>query len=126
MFHKLFYSLVLVFALSSCASYDTGFIADNVNLSNDNFTYIERNVRGQASTSYIFFYLIGGKNKSNMVEEAKQQILNTYPLTGNQSLANINVYWDTDMIALGLYAKSRCIVTADIVEFQSTEGNSVE
>ena len=110
------FSLSILFA--GCASIDSGYITDSTVLQENNFDYVKRNIQGEAAASYAIYWLIGGTSKNNLVEKAKADMLASSPLKENESITNLSVFWDTDMVLWGIYAKTTCRVTADVIAFR--------
>jgi len=116
---KLLFVLVVGLLISSCAMH-SGYMLNSASLQTDNFTYIKRNAKGVAQATYIFGF--GGLNRTTLVNDAKNDLLNTYPLKDNTALVNTTVNWKQTFV-LPFYIETKCIVTADIVRFGNTEGN---
>ncbi|MDR2475189.1 MAG: hypothetical protein LBD45_04955 [Bacteroidales bacterium] len=102
-----------VVLFTGCAIH-SGVMENSVALSANNFRYIQRNVEATASVLYVFG--IGGLNEKAIVNSAKSELLERYPLRDNQALANISVSWKT-MHILFFATKKYCTISADIVEF---------
>lgn len=101
--------------LSSCAVSFTGSFQSSANLSQANFKYLERNVKGYASATYVLG--IGGNNHESLIDEAKEALYESYDIKNNQVLANPTVTWSHKG---GLFARTvTCIVSGDIVEFSN-------
>ncbi len=94
----------------------SGYMGDSTALSSANFSYSKMNVKGASSATY--FFGIGGLDRSNLVNAAKQNLLSTNPLEANQALVNITVNFKTEIYFL-IYIKVNCIVGADIVTFSN-------
>ena len=105
---------LLLLALTGCVSH-SGLSDDSASLCQSNFKIVAENISGQASRIYVLG--IGGFNKLGIVEEAKINLLENYPLKENQTLANMTVNRQ-DMFIAFLFIKTTYIVTADIVEFE--------
>jgi hypothetical protein len=132
----LFLSLALLIGLNSC--YTGGsFISQNVTnveLSNPNFKIVEKDLEGSASADYLFgmsystgFLLntfaiarIGGPAK--LYDTAIQNLWDKYEEKhGNRQekkLALINVHYDSDILNLIIYTKTKLFITADVIEFE--------
>lgn len=110
-------SLVLTIALlfTSCAAGLYGGMTSSTALSEDNFSYVNKNLRGKAQATYVLG--IGGLSRQAIVNEAKQDMLKEHPLQDGQALANVTVDFKHSNF-LGLVATTACYVTADIVEFR--------
>ena len=107
--------VVSILVLSSCVSMHTGLTASSASLSKNNFTYIAKNVQGSASVTQYISLIPGTKNA--LVNDAKQEILKKYPLKDNQALSNITIDFKSSLILGPVIRKTKCTVTADIVEF---------
>ncbi len=94
----------------------SGYMANSAALGAANFSYSKMNAKGTSSAGY--FLGIGGLDKNNLVNAAKQNLLSTNPLEANQALANITVNFKTEIYFL-IYIKVNCIVGADIVTFNN-------
>ncbi len=92
----------------------SGYMANSAALSGANFSYSKMNAKGTSSAEY--FLGIGGLDKNNLVNAAKQNLLATNTLEANQALANVTVNFKTEIYFL-IYIKVKCSVTADIVTF---------
>lgn len=112
---KLCLILSITLTLSSCAAGLTGMMNSATSLNSNNFSYVERDLRGKAQATYVFG--IGGMNKEAIVSEAKMQMLKNHQLEDGQALANITVDFKYSNF-LGIIATTKCYVTADIVVFE--------
>jgi hypothetical protein len=108
--------ITLLIVFQSCIAIHGGYMTNSASLSTNNFQYVKYDAQGTATVTYIFG--IGGNLKMALVNEAKKNLLENNPLLPNQTLANITVNWKTTFI--GFHTTTRCIVTADIVEFNSS------
>lgn len=109
-----FCTLVVISLLSNCAMH-TGYMVNSASLSNNNFTYVKKDVSGSAKATYIFG--LGGLAKMALVDVAKKDLLSENPLKDNQTLVNLTVNWKNTFV-LPFAVTNRCTVTADIVEFK--------
>lgn len=112
---KLIYSLIAVLALSGCVSMHTGITASSASLSKNNFIYVAKSVQGTATVTQFIALIPGAKEA--LVNDAKQEILKRYPLKDNQVLSNITIDFKSSLILGPLVRKTKCTVTADVVEF---------
>lgn len=113
---RLLIIVIGVLSFSSCAVHN-GYMNNSAFLSQANFSYVNTNISGTASTLKILG--IGGLEKQAIVAEAKSDMLKKHHLKPNQTLANITVNWK-----MGFYfivITNECTVTADIVEFYSND-----
>ena len=92
----------------------SGYMANSAALGSANFSYSKMNAKGTSSAEY--FLGIGGLDRNNIVNAAKQNLLATNPLEANQALVNVTVNFKTEIYFL-IYIKVKCGVTADIVTF---------
>ena len=106
--------LIMVIAFIYGCGLHSGYMANSAALGSANFSYSKMNVKGTSSVGY--FLGIGGLDKNNLVNAAKQNLLATNPLEANQALVNITVNFKTEIYFL-IYIKKKCDVTADIVTF---------
>jgi hypothetical protein len=113
LFFLLIINIFFLTLLSSCAHH-FGIVQGSAALSKANFKYVEQNVSGIAEAHYIFG--LGGLKKQTLVQEAKRNLMDIYPIGENQALVNISVNWKTSFF-LPYYYKTKCTVSADIVEF---------
>ena len=90
--HFLVCILFFIFSFSSC-DHHYGNIQGSAALSKANFKYVEQNVSGIAEANYVFG--IGGLEKQTLVQEAKRNLMEVYPIGENQALVNISVNWKT-------------------------------
>jgi hypothetical protein len=105
--------MVAIASIYGCGLH-SGYMASSAALGSANFSYSKMNAKGTASAKYILG--IGGLDKNNLVNAAKQNLLATNPLEANQALVNITVNFKTEIYFL-IYIKVKCIVTADFVTF---------
>lgn len=106
------FSITLFF--SSCA-FHTGYMSNSAALSQNNFSYVKKNLVGESTATYIFGF--GGLARKNLVEDAKSDLMKNSNLTDGQALANITVNFKNTLIT-GIYNQVKCTVTADIVQFK--------
>ena len=90
-----------------------GTMTDSAALGHANFNYTQTSISGSAEATYVFGF--GGLHHEAIVDEAKRNMLKDHPLKPNQALANVTVNWRNAVYVVVI--KSRCTVTADIVEF---------
>ncbi len=94
----------------------TGYMLNSASLSTNNFKYVNMNIRGSAKVTYIFG-MIGGLGTSELISDAKLNMLLKYPLKENQAIVNLTVSWtNTYILPFGIHRT--CTVTADVVEFR--------
>jgi len=105
---------ILILAGAGGCTLHTGYMSGSASLSDNNFTYVKREVQGTASAIYIFGF--GGYKRSAIVSEAKKNLINNYSLQDNQALVDITVDWKKFMVP-PFFIRNRCIVTASIVQF---------
>ena len=75
------FSIVL---LSSCAIHQ-GYMNTSASLSQPNFIYVKKGVKGTSSATY-FLGGIGGLSRQAIVEEAKQDMVQKYPLKAQKDI----------------------------------------
>ncbi len=108
--------ITLLVVFQSCTAVHSGYMTNSAALSSNNFHYVKYDAQGTATVTYIFG--IGGNLKMALVNEAKKNLLENNPLSPNQTLVNTTVNWKTTII--WFHTTTRCTVTADIVEFNSS------
>lgn len=103
--------------LTGCMASHSGTILNgtNVQLSQNNFSYIATNLTGEASVTYIFGF--GGMAKSSLVFEAKQNLQSQQLLGDGQAWVNQTVNYKTS-VQFGIVVTKKCIISADIVQFK--------
>lgn len=101
--------------MTSCVGLHKGYITNSTSLSENNFTYVTKNLQGSSTVTYVLG--IGGLAKSTLVNTAKQKMLENNPLKDNQALVNLTVNWKSSNY-VGIYITLKCTVTADVVEFK--------
>lgn len=106
--------LFLMTIMTSCMATFSGQMNNSTALSAGNFSYVNMNVEGKATATYILG--IGGNDHKTLVNEAKQDLLSKHNLKSNQSLANITTNFKNSNY-LGIMIIVECTVTADVVEF---------
>ncbi|MBE9467765.1 MAG: hypothetical protein IMY72_05505 [Bacteroidetes bacterium] len=111
-FKLLSFVVGFLFIFSSCAVHN-GYMNNSASLSQANFSYVNTNISGKAST--LKFLGIGGLGRRAIVSEAKENMLMKNPLKSNQTLANITINWKMGFYLIVM--TNTCTVTADIVEF---------
>jgi len=111
-FKLVFFVVGLQLFFSSCAIHN-GYICNSASLNQANFSYVNKNISGTAST--LKFLGIGGLERQAIVAEAKKNMLIGIPLKSNQTLANITINWKRGFFLI--ITTTECTVTADIVEF---------
>lgn len=107
--------LPILLSLNSCIALHSGYITNSAALSRGNFKYVTMDAQGTSKALYIWG--IGGLDRNAMVSEAKEKLLDQYPLEDNQALVNVTVNWKSSFYLLFPLATKKCTVTADIVEF---------
>jgi hypothetical protein len=110
---KIFFTAIIIASLGGCAIH-MGIMNNSAALGGSNFKYTQQSISGHAEATYVF--AIGGLNHEALVDEAKQNMLKDHPLQPNQALANVTVNWKNAFYLVVI--KSKCTVTADIVEFE--------
>ncbi|MGC6413312.1 MAG: DUF6567 family protein [Bacteroidia bacterium] len=111
-----FIAIGITLLWGSCQTLHYGTPTSSAQLTSANFKYIEQNVKGYSSSTYILG--IGGNSHNGMIAEAKQDLLNYYPLKENQALVNVNVDISVTAVPGNLLIQNYTVVySADIVEF---------
>lgn len=112
---KSIFAIAISVFITSCAATHNGYMANSASLSAANFSYVKKDLRGQATATYIFGF--GGIARKTLVDDAKRQMLASNPLKNNQTLANLTVNFKTASYAGYVVNIVTCTVTADLVEF---------
>ncbi len=110
-----FFSFLLIISLASCSALHSGYMNDSAALSQPNFTYVQRNVQGSSTATYVLG--IGGLGKETLVNTAKMNMMDVALLKDNQALVNTTVNFKNSFY-FGLIVTVTCTVTADVVEFK--------
>jgi len=108
--------LLIAFSLTSCFAIHAGMMSSSTGLNQANFSYVKKNVQGQATTKHIMG--IGGLAMNAIVDSAKEDLLNANPLKENQALVNVVVDIKSSFTYLGIVRTYTCFVSADVVEFK--------
>lgn len=108
-----FFFVVIFFALLSSCAIQSGYMNNSAALNQDNFSYTQQSISGSSEATYVFG--IGGVDRKALLDEAKNDMLKDDTLQSNQALANVAVTWKNTFLIVVF--KTKCIVTADIVEF---------
>jgi hypothetical protein len=112
--HTILIVIMMAIAFNYGCGLHSGYMASSAALGSANFSYSKMNAKGTSSAKY--FLGIGGLDKNNLVNAAKQNLLATNPLEAIQALVNITVNFKTEIYFL-IYIEVKCMVTADIVTF---------
>jgi len=88
-------------------------MGSSTSLSQPNFSYIQKNVEGNALATYIL--AIGGVAKDGLVKQAKEEMMKNYPVGDNEAYVNITVNFKTSYYIV--WNTVKCTVSADIVRF---------
>lgn len=104
-----------VFLFSSCVVFHSGFVADSASLGPTDYVYIEKDVTGVETATYILGFG-GGLEKPALVANAKKDLEKQYMLKDRQALANVSVSFQVKNFILITIVT--CTVSADIVEFK--------
>ena len=109
--------MLCVGILTSCALHN-GYIQNSASLSSNNFTYVAKDITGTSKVTYVMLIggMFGGLKKESLIGNAKKDLLSKNQLKSNQALANITVSWKQTFV-LPFTITQKCILTADIVEF---------
>lgn len=112
---KSIFAMSIAILISSCTAFHSGTMSNSAALSSANFSYVNQNIKGEATAAYLLG--LGGLGKETLVNNAKQKMLASTPLKSNQTLANLTVNFKSSYY-LGIYWTVKCTVTADVVEFK--------
>ena len=106
----------------------------NVELSNDNFRIVARDLQGYSKTQYLIgvsystgflaqslaLVRIGGSVKpyDNAIKDLWKKYKEKHGDTEGKKLVLANVRYDTDILNLLLYTQTELYITADVIEFE--------
>jgi len=110
-----FFCFLIIVGLMSCASVHTGYMNNSASLSQPNFSYIQRDIQGFSTATYVLG--IGGLSKETLVNSAKMNLMDIALLKDNQALVNTTVNFRNSYY-LGVVIIVTCTVTADVVQFK--------
>ncbi|MCB2208274.1 MAG: hypothetical protein KQH67_08230 [Bacteroidetes bacterium] len=105
--------IILTASLSSCAIHN-GNMNNSASLNEANFNYIQQDLNGKSQTIKVLG--IGGLGDDALVADAKKDMLTDIDLHANQALVNVTVNWKRSWVFF--VRKTKCTVTADVVEFR--------
>lgn len=111
--------ILVISALSSCAVHN-GSMNNSASLNDANFRYVQQDLSGKAQTIKVLG--IGGLGDDALVADAKKEMLSATELQANQALVNVTVNWKRSWVFF--VRKSKCTVTADVVEFSRQSDGS--
>ena len=83
---KLLIYCLLILVLTGCTTYWYGSLSSSLAIPPEKY-YPVKTVSGQVST-YLFLGLIGGSNHSDIIQEAKSNLIRLHPLDSNQIFGN--------------------------------------
>lgn len=83
---KLLKYCLLILVLTGCTTYWYGSLSSSLAIPPEKY-YPVKTVSGQVST-YLFLGLIGGSNHSDIIQEAKSNLIRLHPLDSNQVFGN--------------------------------------
>lgn len=106
----------LLFLLVGCVSYWNGTLTSNLSLSPAEYNLIGQ-ANGEAKT-FVLFGLIGGNEHSNLVNEAKGDLIRSHPLDSNMYYADWSVSFQKSIHLLGI--EQICRVNAGIFSLTKT------
>ncbi len=114
---KLFIIFLIAVIHSGCFSLYNGNMYNNTVINQGNFKYT--GVRsGSASCFYVFG--IGGMNHSALINEAKERMLQEFPLRRNEALVNQIVEWKSSYY-FPFFMRVTCIINAEVIQFDETD-----
>lgn len=85
--------LLSILCLTGCVSYWNGTLSSNLQLSPEHYNLIGQ-AEGKAKT-FVLFGFIGGNEHSNLVNEAKGDLIRSYPLDSNMYFGDWSVSFQT-------------------------------
>ena len=112
---KSLFLLSIAIIFSGCFAIHSGNIYNSAALTSANFSYVNMNVEGEASTRYVLGF--GGLEKFTLISIAKKNMMSNHPLQKNQAFVNQTLNFKTS-IYFGIILTTKCVVTADVVEFR--------
>ena len=110
---KFILASTLSLLLSSCMVIHNGQMAGVSPATENNFSY-KQNAYGIAEVTYVLG--IGGFNKTGLVREAKNNLIENFPVNNGEALVNFTVDFDTSYY-LGLVITQKVVVIADLIKF---------
>ena len=110
---KFILSSSLSLLLSSCMVIHNGQMAGISPVTENNFSY-KQNAYGSAMVTYVLG--MGGFNKTGLVREAKNDLIQNFPVNDGEALVNFTLDFDTSYY-LGIVITQKVVVTADIIKF---------
>ena len=111
--------IITSIGMFGCITIHHGTPTNSVQIEKANFRYVQQNVSGYSSASYILG--IGSSRKYAMILNAKNNLLDQFPLQANQALANVIVEFKSKTMLGFLYNTQICTYSADIVQFDNEE-----
>jgi len=121
---KIILESILIFLiiglLSSCATHH-GYLSSNAVLVDNNFSIIGLGVGESESVKVLGF---GGLKKDALVFDAKDDLYNKVELKQGQALTNITVDFKKEFYLV--FSKTKVIVTAEIVDFNSNVNGTID
>ncbi|MBK9637723.1 MAG: hypothetical protein IPO63_07835 [Bacteroidetes bacterium] len=111
---KSLFLLIIAVIFSGCFAIHSGTVYNSASLSSANFSYVNMNVEGEASTRYVIGF--GGLEKFTLVSIAKKNMMANHPLQKNQAFVNQTLNFKTS-IYFGIIITTKCVVTG-VVEFR--------
>lgn len=106
----------LLFVLNGCVSVWYGTLSSNLHVTPDQYNQIGQ-ANGKAKT-FILFGFIGGNEHSNLVNEAKGDLIRSHPLDSNMYFGDWSVSFQTKYHFLGV--EQICRVNAGIFSLTKT------
>jgi hypothetical protein len=107
-------SVLLINSFASCTAIHSGYMNNSAALSQANFSYVQRNVEGVSTATYILG--IGGLAKETLVNSAKLNLMDEALIKDNQAFVNTTVNFRNSYY-LGVLIIVTCTVTADVIQF---------
>ena len=115
---SVFIALVAFVAISftGCLATHSGMLLNqtNVQLTQNNFSYVAQNQTGDASITYFLGF--GGMSKKSLLFEAVEELKASRKLEAGQAWVNQTVTYKT-AYQLGIIVTTTCVVTADVIQF---------
>ena len=122
---KIIKLLLVLFTLNSCISLHNGQFHNSTILTEANFKYKKQNAFGTSST-FNFLGLITDIDTKSLIGQAKADLYNYYKIEDYQTISNVTVNFKTTFFLFGVFSKTDCVFSADIIEFNRDFEKEIE
>ena len=99
----------------SACSFHSGIIDGVAPPVSKNFKYVG-NAVGESQATYVFGF--GGLGRTGLVREAKNNLIQNYPVKNGQALVNFTIDHNKQFLFFGLLWVHKVYITADILEYK--------